>query len=129
MQCGEDELVKRRIARLSTFAESSQDAGPSREAPSAQAAGVASKDLAVDPAVLARAKALALRTFPTGSTVEWADDLDENDVPLELMTVVSPATPAATHEAYVAFVRAWVRAEPPERRRRIRVACRAGVLG
>jgi hypothetical protein len=45
------------------------------------------------------------------------------------MTVVSPATSAATHEAYVAFVRAWAHVEPPDRRRRIRVSCRAGVLG
>ena len=121
--------MKRRIARLSTFPGSSQDAGPSREAPSAEAAGVPSEGVAVDPEVLETAKALALRAFPAGSTVEWSDDVDENGVPLELMTVVSPATSAATHEAYVAFVRAWVRAEPPDRRRRIRVSCRAGVLG
>jgi hypothetical protein len=80
-------------------------------------------------AVLETAKALALRAFPAGSTVEWSDDVDENDVPLKLMTVVSPATSAATHEAYVAFVRAWAHVEPPDRRRRIRVSCRAGVLG
>lgn len=80
-------------------------------------------------AVIETAKALALRSFPAGSTVEWSDDVDENGVPLTLMTVVSPATPAATHEAYVAVVRALVRAERPELRRRIRVSCRAGVLG
>lgn len=80
-------------------------------------------------AVIETASQLALRAFPAGSTVEWSDDVDENDAPLKLMTVVSPATPAATHEAYVAFVRAWVRAEPPELRRRIRVSCRVGVLG
>lgn len=129
MQCGEDELVKRRIERLCAFPGSSRDAGSSHDAPSADVGGVPTEGLAVDPAVLETARALALRAFPAGSTVEWSDDVDENDVPLELMTVVSPATPAATHEAYVAFVRAWVRAEPPERRRRIRVPCRAGVLG
>ena len=80
-------------------------------------------------AVIETASQLALRSFPAGSTIAWSDDVDENDVPLKLMTVVSPATLAATHEAYVAFVRAWVRAEPPELRRRIRVSCRVGVFG
>ena len=80
-------------------------------------------------AVLETASQLALRAFPAGSTVEWSDDFDENDAPLKLMTVVSPATSAATHEAYVAFVGAWARVEPPDRRRRIRVSCLAGVLG
>ena len=125
----EAELVKRLIERLCAFPGSAQDAGSSHNAPSDEAGGAPSEGLAVDPAVLETASQLALRAFPAGSTVEWSDDVDENDVPLKLMTVVSPATSAATHEAYVAFVRAWVRAEPPDRRRRIRVSCRAGVLG
>jgi hypothetical protein len=125
----EAELVKRLIERLCAFPGSTREAVSSHDAPSDEAGGVPIEGLGVDPAALETASQLALRAFPAGSTVEWSDDVDENDVSLKLMTVVSPAASAATHEAYVAFVRAWVRAEPPDRRRRIRVSCRAGILG
>jgi hypothetical protein len=126
---GEAELVTRLMERLCAFPGFTQDAVSPHDVPSDAAGGVPIEGLAIDPTVLETASQLALRVFPAGSRVEWYDDVDENDVPLELMTVSSPASATATHEAYVAFIRAWVRAEPPQRRRRIRVSCRAGILG
>ena len=125
----EAELLERLMERLCALTATAQAVGSSHRAPSAEAGGAPSRGLAVEPAVLDTASQLALRAFPGGSRVEWSDDVDENDVPLKVMTIMSPVTSAATHEAYVAFVRAWVRAEPPDRRRRIRVSCRAGVVG
>ena len=60
---------------------------------------------------------------------DWSDEVDESGEPFELLGVVSAASPEEIHEAYLAFMRAWVREVPPERRKRIRVAFRAGVSG
>lgn len=68
---------------------------------------------------------LALNAFPTGTVVKGSDDVDEDGGPLKLMTVSSPGSIEATHTAYLAFMRSWVRSEPPEHRRRIRVSCSA----
>ena len=46
-----------------------------------------------------------------------------------LMTVHNPAPSVATHESCRAFIHAWVRAEPPVNRARIRVSGRPGVGG
>lgn len=87
-------------------------------------------DVAVlDGSALESLRQIALRSFPEGSSVEWSDDVDESGAPLHLMNVFSPAPADVTHEAYLAFIHAWVRAEPPERRRRVRVSCRPGVSG
>ena len=83
----------------------------------------------MDAAILERVSRLARACFPPGSTVEWSDEVDERGDVYGLMTVHSPAPPVATHESYRAFIHAWVRAEPPVNRARIRVSCRPGAGG
>lgn len=75
------------------------------------------------------AERIARSTFPAASRFAWSDDVDEMGAPYNLLSVVSPGSSHEIHEAYLAFVRAWVREEPPDRRSRIRVAYRAGVSG
>lgn len=75
------------------------------------------------------AERIARSAFPVASRFDWIDDVDESGEPFKLLGVVSAASPEEIHEAYLAFMRAWVRDVPPERRRRIRVAFRAGVSG
>jgi len=81
-------------------------------------------DEEIDATIRERVSRLALQRFPPGSTIEWSDEVDEIGDVYSLMSVRTPATPSATHDAYRAFVGAWVRAEPPENRSRIRVSCR-----
>lgn len=71
------------------------------------------------------AERLARSAFPAGAFVEWRDVLEDDDGPFNLMVVVSPGSAEEIHAAYLAFMRSWVREETPERRRSIRVACRA----
>lgn len=78
---------------------------------------------------LEAARRIALGVFPKGSTVEWSDDQDEHGAPLKLMTVASLAPTDVIHDAYLKFMRAWVRAEPSDLRRWIRVSWRVGAVG
>ena len=81
---------------------------------------------AVDAGGVDAAERIARSTFPAASRFNWSDDVDEIGTPYSLMSVVSPGSSHEIHEAYLAFVRTWVREEPPERRSQIRVAYRAG---
>ncbi len=83
----------------------------------------------VDAGAVGAADRIARRTFPAAPRVGWSDDVDEMGTPYKLLSIVSPGSSHEIHEAYHAFVRTWVREEPPERRSRIRVACRAGMSG
>ena len=106
-----------------------RDAVSDSDIPVIEADGTQRDDSVLDEPSLESVRQIALRSFPDGSSIEWSDDEDESGAPLKLMTVLSPAPVDVTHEAYMAFIRAWVQAEPPERRRRVRVSCRPGVLG
>lgn len=75
------------------------------------------------------AERVARSTFPAASRFDWSDDVDEMGTPYKLLSIVSPGSSREIHEAYLAFVWRWVREEPPERRSRIRVACRARLSG
>ena len=125
----EAEFGARLVERLLAPAVSDRDAVPGRVMPVVEPVDTQVDGSVLDGSALESVRQLALRSFPEGSSVEWSDDVDEIGAPLHLMTVLSPAPADVTHEAYLAFIRAWVRAEPPERRRRVRVSCHPGVRG
>jgi hypothetical protein len=75
------------------------------------------------------AERVARRAFPDASLFEWSDVTDDEGVSYKLLRVVSPASSERLHESYLAFIRAWVGEEAPERRSRIRLAYRAASSG
>ncbi|TVR94281.1 MAG: hypothetical protein EA416_03810 [Trueperaceae bacterium] len=97
-----------------------------------ESSGLATEN-AADPSgtseAIAAAELIARRSFPPDAHIDWSEDVDDEGVPYTLMRVVSPGSPEHVHSAYLAFMRAWVREETPERRRPIRVAYRAGGSG
>ena len=125
----EARIVALLVERLLAPGVSDRDAVPGRIMPAVEPVDTHGEDSVLDGSALESVRQVALRTFPEGSSVEWSDDVDESGAPLKLMTVLSPAPADVTHEAYLAFIHAWVRAEPPERRRRVRVSCHPGVSG
>lgn len=125
----EAKIVARLVERLPAPAVSDSNAVPGRVMPVVEPVDTHGEDPVLDGSALESVRQVALRSFPEGSSVEWSDDVDESGAPLKLMTVLSPAPADVTHEAYLAFIHAWVRAEPPERRRRVRVSCHPGVSG
>ena len=125
----EDDVAARLVERVFALRSSLGDAEEGRWMPEHESAALHVVDAAIDSTILDRVSQLARECFPAGSTVEWSDEVDESGDVYNLMTVHSPAAPAATHESYRAFIDAWVRAEPPEIRSRIRVSCRPGAGG
>ncbi len=125
----EVDVAARLIERMFALRMPQGDEHEGRRMPEPGAAEREGLGAAIDSTILDRVSRLAQACFPAGSTVEWSDEVDERGEVYGLMTVHSPAPPAATHEAYRAFIDAWVRAEPPTTRARIRVSCRPGAGG
>ena len=123
------EFISRFLERLNTIAPLARGAASAGIASSDEVAGLPYEVLPIDGASLEAAHRIALSVFPEGSTIHWSDDEDEDGSPLKLMTVESSAPSGVIHAAYLEFMRAWVRAEPSDRRRRIRVSWRAGAVG
>lgn len=122
-------FISRLLERLTTLAPLARGPASAGMAASDEVAGLPSEVPPIDGAALEAAHRIALSVFPEGSMIHWSDDEDEDGSPLKLMTVESSAPAGVIHAAYLEFMRAWVRAEPSDRRRRIRVSWRVGALG
>lgn len=115
-----------RMPTLWTARDQAERAGGETESGASAEARAA---LVAEPGVRERVASIALEWFPPGSTIEWSDEVDEDGDGYHLMSVRTPVAAAEAHRAYLAFVGAWARAEPPEKRARIRVSCRPGAAG
>ncbi len=82
-----------------------------------------------DPTALERAQSLAMRSLASDASIEWDDTVADDGTPLKVMRVASDLDAPAAHDAYVRFMRAWVRAEPSVNRRYVRVEFGAGRTG